>query len=171
MAESVRAIVLFLLLVTACAGLIAATASLTRERIEANRQRQFLAMVSELTGNPAPDTVRWHGDVAHLCDGTMLLRGSVSGYGGPIRWLAAAADGPHPMLTGVRITAHQETPGIADFLNQPRSGWLARLRGRDARGIEALDGVSGATITSRALRRSLAAALRRPELTGSECPS
>ncbi len=171
MADRVRAIAGFVVLVTACAALLATTASLTRERIEANRQRQFLATVSELTGSPAPETVRWHGDVAHVCDGSTLLRGSVTGYGGPIRWLAAAANGPEPVLTGVRITAHQETPGIADFLNQPRSGWLATLRGRDAGGIEQLDGVSGATITSRALRRSLTAALRRPELRASRCAS
>ena len=70
----------------------------------------------------------------------------------------------------VRITGHQETPGIADFLDRPDAGWLNRLPGRDAAGLRALDTVSGATITSRALKRDLARALERPALATLACP-
>jgi Na+-translocating ferredoxin:NAD+ oxidoreductase RnfG subunit len=172
MAEpAVRAILAFLGLVLACGVLIAATAALTRERIEENRARRFLATLTELTGSAeSAARVRWSGDVAPLCDGRALLRGTARGYGGEIRWLAAAElAGDAPILTGLRITAHQETPGIADFLDRPGQGWLAALEGAAEDELADVDVVSGATITSRALRRALSAALAQPGLAEREC--
>jgi Na+-translocating ferredoxin:NAD+ oxidoreductase RnfG subunit len=163
-----RAVAAFVVLVIACAALLAATADLTGERIEQNRNRQFLDLVSTLIGGAPPDAIVWDGDLAPLCDGNALLRGAVQGYAGSVRWLAAAdAAGPSPILTAVRITIHQETPGIADFLDRPERGWLAALRGLDADTLAAVDTVTGATITSRALRGSLAAALAAPAVKGS----
>ena len=63
-------------------------------------------------------------------------------------------------LGRVRLISHQETPGITDFLNDP--AWWAALAGSRAAELEALDAVSGATITSRAIGRHLAAVLREP---------
>jgi Na+-translocating ferredoxin:NAD+ oxidoreductase RnfG subunit len=161
-----RAVASFVLLVVACAALLAATAALTGARIEQNRNRQFLDLVATLIGGAPPDAVTWDGDLAHLCDGNVLLRGAVQGYAGNVRWLAAAdLTGGPPSLTGIRITAHQETPGIADFLDRPERGWLGGLAGLDAAGLADVDTVTGATITSRALRRSLAAALANPNLS------
>ncbi|MFU8816077.1 MAG: FMN-binding protein [Pseudomonadales bacterium] len=172
----VRSVAAFVVLVMLCAGLLAMTAALTREQIEHNRNRQFLDLVETLTGVPPGDTISWQGDVAPLCDGPggaprrLLLRGRAAGYGGSIYWLAAAdMSARNPTLTGVRITAHQETPGIADFLDRPERGWLATLPGRDAAGIAAVDAVSGATITSRALRDTIAQRLGDPALTAVEC--
>lgn len=159
-----------------CAGLLAITASLTREQIEHNRNRQFLDLVETLTGTPPTDAIVWQGDVAPLCDGPgdaperLLLRGRAPGYGGTIHWLAAAdVTAANPRLTGLRITAHQETPGIADFLNLPDRGWLATLPGRDADEVAAVNAVSGATITSRALRDGVAARLGDPALADVKC--
>ena len=56
-------------------------------------------------------------------------------------------------LLGLRVTAHQETPGIADFVDRPTDPWRINLRGRSATQLAGLDGVVGATITSRALLR------------------
>lgn len=172
MTESpIRAVGGFLILVLVCAALIAATHALTREPIEENRLRQFQRTLVELAGSvEAAGRVRWTEDTAPLCNGRTLLRGSASGYGGPIRWLAAAAPGSgEPELIHVRISAHQETPGIADFLDEPESGWLADLSGRSAATLAAADTVSGATITSRALLRSLAAALGKPSVDDPAC--
>jgi len=65
---------------------------------------------------------------------------------------------PALRIRGVRITAHRETPGIADFLDAPEQGWLATFRGRDANGPMP-DGLTGATVTTRALTLSIAGAL------------
>lgn len=172
MAEPVlRPILAFMVLVVCCGVLIAATASLTRDRIEENRARRFLQTLTELTGSArAAADVAWTGDVAHLCTGRALLRGAANGYGGDVRWLAAAnVSAETPAVDAVRITAHQETPGIADFLDHPTRGWLGSLSGHTAAELRGLDGVSGATITSRALTRSLADGLARPELENREC--
>ena len=174
MAEPVgRSILAFMMLVVACGALIAATAALTRERIEENRARRFLVTLTELTGSAAAAAeVTWADDVAHLCNGRALARGAAPGYGGDIQWLAAAdLSGRTPALDRLRITAHQETPGIADFLNRPEHGWLATLIGATPAELDRVDAVSGATITSRGLTRSLAAALSDPALAAAECDS
>lgn len=162
----------FMALVVGCGALIAATAVLTRERIETNHARRFLGTLTELTGSAAAAAeVSWSADVALLCPDQALLRGAASGYGGDIQWLAAAnLSGAAPTLQRVRVTRHQETPGIADFLDHPDRGWLASLQSADADMLAGVDAVSGATITSRALGRSLAAALSRPAVRDPECP-
>jgi len=162
----------FLALVIGCAALLAATAALTGERIDENRARRFQQILIEVAGSAALAAhVDWQGDVAPLCDGRALLRGTAAGYGGDIRWLAAARLGDPPALANLRITAHQETPGIADFLDTPGTGWLSMLHGLDPPRLARADAVSGATITSRALQRALAAALQQPALANAECPS
>lgn len=168
----IRPVLAFVALVIGCGVLIAATAALTRERIEENRARRFLATLTELTGSAeAAADVDWNGDTALLCPDRAVLRGRVRGYGGDIGWLAAAdLGGAAPVLLRLRITEHQETPGIADFLDRPERGWLAALLERDADAVAQTDAVSGATITSRALTRSLSAALARRALTQPECP-
>jgi Na+-translocating ferredoxin:NAD+ oxidoreductase RnfG subunit len=166
----ITAVATFVVLTVACAGLLAGVAALTDERIAENRAREFRQNLVALTGSAAAAArLDWQDDVALLCTEQAILRGSAAGYGGDIRWLAAAALGTPPTLTGVRVTAHQETPGIADFLDSPDSGWLRGLAGRGAAGLAEVDAVSGATITSRALGRSLATALRRPAVTEAGC--
>ncbi len=172
MAESMSGSVLaFLALVTGCGILIAATAALTGERIDANRAQRFQQTVTAMAGPGARVTdLQWSNGVAHLCNGRALLRGAAAGYGGDLHWLAAAdVEAKQPALTGVRITRHQETPGIADFVDEPERGWLASLAGRRAGELAQVDTVSGATITSRALRQALSSALERPALITPEC--
>lgn len=168
----IRPVLAFIAMVLGCGTVIAFTAALTEARIEENRARRVLDTLTELTGSPALATdVSWRDDVAFLCPDQALIRGAAPGYGGDIHWLGSAdVSGGTPRLKVIRITAHQETPGIADFLNRPRQGWLGSLAGRGAAGIAQVDAVSGATITSRSLRRSLTSALARPALRQSECP-
>ena len=59
------------------------------------------------------------------------------------------------------VTGHQETPGIADFLNDPEHEWLLSFIGRGPDAAE-VDTISGATITTRALARSVGGALAQP---------
>jgi Na+-translocating ferredoxin:NAD+ oxidoreductase RnfG subunit len=105
----------------------------------------------------------------------VLLRGTAPGYGGAIRWLLAAdLDAPEgdreatPRIRRLVVTAHQETPGIADFLDDPEHPWLRGFAGRGA-DVAALDTISGATITTRALARSVGAALTETLPAPAEC--
>ncbi|MEQ8485398.1 MAG: FMN-binding protein [Pseudomonadales bacterium] len=171
MPDAVRALVGFGALVLVCAAVLAVTAAATRDEIDANRHRQFAETLSALVGRAvSPTDLVWVAGRAGLCGGGTLLRGEAAGYAGAIRWLAAA-DGQPPALRRVHIIGHQETPGIADFLDRPDDGWLGGLHGLDAAALAAVDTVSGATITSRALRRDLAAALVAPVPAAGDCAS
>ncbi len=148
-----------LLVATLCALLLGTTFALTRTRIDDNVSRAANAAVYELLAldpqAPEVPQPRWRGDAWALCDGRTVLRRAAPGYAGPISLLAAFEAGPD-RLVGVRVVSHLETPGIADFLNdEGPGGWLAGLAGRDARSLEEVDTVTGATISSRAVRETL----------------
>ena len=90
---------------------------------------------------------------------TLAAAPGVQGYAGPINLLLAVSrDG---RLLGVRYIASRETPSYIEGIEQ----WLAGLAGQDlARGpltLERVDGMTGATVTSRAaleaINRSAAA--------------
>jgi hypothetical protein len=159
------------LVATLCAALLTLTHALTAPRIAANEALAANARVLALLGEApdAPLAGTWHGDVRALCDGRVLARLRVPGYAGPIRLLAAVRQQPEPALIGVVVISHLETPGIADFLDQPDRGWLAALSGASAAELSRVDAVSGATISSRAVRRGLESLLADAAVTGAQC--
>ena len=160
-----------ILIALGCACLLAATNWLTRGRITSNQAEELKAELQTLVDNPsqipfdledisaAPG--RWR-----LCDGLLLSSSSAQGYGGPIQLLYTFWP-DQPELVRIRILSHQETPGIADFLNDAESGWLTTLAG-SPEDLGALATISGATITTRAIRNHLVRALSEPDdfLTG-----
>ena len=92
------------------------------------------------------------------------------GYNGRIEaWLAVGLD--HEVL-GVQTTFHQETPGLGDFIN-PGKQWshqffdkrlkAARFELRQEGGD--FDGVTGATVTSRAYTRMIQTGIDHPAMT------
>lgn len=93
---------------------------------------------------------------------------STQGYGGPIQLLVGIDR--HGVITGVRVVAEQETPGLGDRIRADRSDWLRSFAGtsRDrppAAGWQvrkeggAFDAIAGATISSRAVIRQVRRAL------------
>ncbi len=166
-----RALARFLLIGLGCAALLAGTVHFTRERIDRNHAAREAATILRLTQLESPPADgAWQGDVWASCDGTLLMRGEASGYGGPIRWiLSANMSADEPRISRVLITSHQETPGIADFLNDPEHPWLLAFAGRGADAAE-LDTLSGATITTRALAQTIGARMAGPFAPPAECP-
>lgn len=135
-----------------CASLLALTQLLTDERIEHNIRARDARLITELAGTTAPASSTWSGDVWNLCNDTVLARTKVAGYGGRISLLIAMTVEPKKhSLRGLRVVSHSETPGLADFLQQADRGWLSELSGRNHAQIRAADGVTGATITSKAV--------------------
>jgi Na+-translocating ferredoxin:NAD+ oxidoreductase RnfG subunit len=169
--QRARALALFLAIALGCAALLAVTVQFTRERIDRNhaaREADTILRLTRLESPPASGI--WQGDVWASCDGTLLMRGAAQGYAGPIRWMLSArltADGPR--IGRVMVTNHQETPGIADFLNDPEHPWLLAFAGRGADAAE-LDTLTGATITTRALAQDIGARLALPLDPPAECP-
>ncbi len=82
------------------------------------------------------------------------------GYGGPIRLLVGIdRDG---IVTGVRVVAERETPGIGDRIRAERSDWIRVFAGTSREAPPAaswrvrkeggtFDAIAGATISSRAV--------------------
>lgn len=86
------------------------------------------------------------------------------GYAGPIRLLVAVANDGR--VLGVRVTGHQETPGLGDDIEVERSDWITRFTGRALGDPPAgewavrkdgghFDQFAGATITPRAVVRAV----------------
>ena len=149
---------LFALVIIAgvCASLLALTQTLTDERIQSNVAERELQLITDLTGIAPATTGSWSGDVWNLCNGMVLARTEVAGYGGPVALVIALTSARDEYrLRGLRITRHQETPGLADFLGQPEQGWLVQLPSRTSAELSEIDTVAGATITSRAVLRGV----------------
>jgi electron transport complex protein RnfG len=90
------------------------------------------------------------------------------GYSGNIALLIGidAAGG----VTGVRVTAHRETPGLGDYVERSKSAWVEQFKGKSATNPPprrwkvakdggAFDARAGATITPRAVVKAVKSAL------------
>ena len=135
---------------------LAAVHEATRNRVDSNRARELWRHAEALTGindlhqrgmPPAVDSE------IRLNDGRRLLFGSVEGYGGSIDFLVLL--GSSRNIAGLRVTRHQETPGIGDFIDQPESGWMRQFIGASTTSLRDIDAKTGATITTMALSRGV----------------
>ncbi len=165
-----RGVVALIVIALVCAIALGLTRELTASRIAAARAAAAAEALLAMTGRTALPTGDWSRDTWHLCDGTVLKRGRAEGYAGPIDWLLFIGLYPEPRVRALRVVAHQETPGIADFLNDPGHAWMSAVV--DLRtGAPPPDTLSGATVTTRALGQSIATALAHTELpTAGDCP-
>lgn len=90
------------------------------------------------------------------------------GYSGDIALLIGIdADGN---VTGVRVTAHRETPGLGDYISRTKSPWIEQFVGKSLTAPDAkhwkvvkdggrFDARAGATITPRAVVKAVKGAL------------
>ena len=100
--------------------------------------------------------------------GVILRVVASDGYSGRIGLLLGVAPGGE--LFGVRTLEHRETPGLGDAIDIERSDWIRQFTGRSLdtparedwtirRDGGAFDGITGATISSRAVIRAVQRAL------------
>ncbi|MDX1590099.1 MAG: electron transport complex subunit RsxG [Oleiphilaceae bacterium] len=171
------------------AGLIALTQSATQERIQ-QQQREARAgalreiLPSEQHDNALledrftlPDDPRlghkapaegWRARRDGRVTAVLMPVIAPEGYSGDIHLLVGIdRDGE---LLGVRVTQHQETPGLGDRIETRKSDWIHDFRGRSlgdppregwrvAPDGGEFDAFSGATITPRAVVRAVRRAL------------
>jgi Na+-translocating ferredoxin:NAD+ oxidoreductase RnfG subunit len=169
-----------LLIGLGCALVLALTHTATRDRVQDNETRSLRLAIADLVPDPeaVPNSVldlSSSPTSSWLCDGTLLALTDTTGYGGLITLLftsTATSTGPESgiaRLHRLTVTRHQETPGITDFLRQDQ-GWLSSLEGLAPPDLRRVDTVTGATITSRAIRDHLAAFLESaPETPPTGC--
>lgn len=136
-----------------CALLLATVHTLTSQAIEENRTAHAWRLAFELLGERFDASgLRWRDDALLLANGAWLRRTAVPGYAADIHLLAAfSADG---RLLGGRAIRHQETPGLGDFIDLDKSSWMLRFAHTPALAVEA---VTGATITSNAVKQGMRA--------------
>ena len=168
-----------------CTALVAATYTVTDERIAANERawvEQSLQPVlaglsydgsaseSRLT-IPAPHALPGSGDAAvyrvyaaRSPVAALYVVTARDGYSGAIRILVGVrADGD---LTGVHVLAHRETPGLGDQVESSKSDWARQFVGRSLadpavaewkirRDGGAFDQLTGASVTPRAVVKAV----------------
>lgn len=100
--------------------------------------------------------------------GVVLEAVAPDGYSGDIALLIGIdANGT---VTGVRVTAHRETPGLGDYIDRAKSEWIEQFSGKSLTAPEAkhwkvvkdggkFDARAGATITPRAVVKAVKSAL------------
>ena len=100
--------------------------------------------------------------------GVVLEAIAPDGYSGDIAMLIGIdADGN---VTGVRVTAHRETPGLGDYIDRAKSAWIDQFAGKSLTNPEpkhwkvakdggVFDARAGATITPRAVVKAVKSAL------------
>lgn len=130
---------------------------------------------SELTIPPNPllgNRVPSKANIAKLGDatvGVILEAIAHDGYAGDIKLLLAIrADGS---ISGVRVLAHKETPGLGDYIEIERNAWITQFNNESFAKTSAKDWavvkdggkfeyMAGATITPRAIVKAVSKALQ-----------
>lgn len=122
---------------------------------------------SELLGTRQPSSV-WIARQGDTFAGVVLEAVAPDGYSGNIALLIGIdAAGK---ITGVRVTAHRETPGLGDYIDRAKSAWIDQFTGTSllapaGRGWNVkkdggqFDARAGATITPRAVVKAVKHAL------------
>jgi electron transport complex protein RnfG len=121
----------------------------------------------DLLGTRKPSAL-WIARRGGEFSGVVLEAVAPDGYSGNIFLLiGVAADGT---VTGVRVTAHRETPGLGDYIDRSKSAWIDQFAGKSlsnplprrwkvAKDGGAFDARAGATITPRAVVKAVGSAL------------
>ena len=153
-----------------CAITLVAMHGATRDEIRDNERhyreaalRQMVARLGDATLEPSGSDYRvTRGKVQLATIGRVHSR---QGYNGDIHlWLAKDQKA---RVLAVRIISHKETPGIGDRVDHRVSDWLDQFEGHSSEGSNwrlrsaggDFDGITGATVTSRAVVNAVAASL------------
>jgi electron transport complex protein RnfG len=121
----------------------------------------------ELLGTHRPSTM-WVARRDGIVSAVVLEAIAPDGYGGDIQ-LVIGID-LNGVITGVRVTAHRETPGLGDYIDDSKSPWIEQFSGKSLFLPEAkywkvakdggrFDSRAGATITPRAVVKAVKNAL------------
>jgi electron transport complex protein RnfG len=159
------------LLALTCAFLLAFTHQITQGTIQSNQrhyeERVLREMVNgaELEKSISGYNVFRKGTQIGTIEPFMTSRG----YNGEINLLIALTLNSLTQdkeVISVRVTHHEETPGIGDKIEPDVSSWIHQFAGKSARDTDwtlspkgDIDAISGATITSRAVTGAIAQAL------------
>jgi len=160
-------------------GLLAGTHLLTERTIKSNENAAKLSLISQTLpagsydNDPAASAITLPpGDAAALGnDGSAKVyvarqagkpvafvfeTQADNGYGDPIRLLVGIDIAGK--VSGIRVIAHKETPGLGDYIDSGRSEWLRQFDGKPADAAWTVkkeggdfDSMTGTTLSARAV--------------------
>lgn len=181
--------ILFVFALVATA-LLVFTFSRTQPTIERSQQAEKLALLSQvlppelydndllasrqsvppddLLGTRQPSSI-WIARRGGTITAMVLEAIAPDGYSGDIH-LVIGIEINGGTITGVRVTAHRETPGLGDYIDRAKSTWIEQFSGKSLLSPEAkywkvakdggsFDSRAGATITPRAVVKAARDAL------------
>ena len=149
----------------ACGTLLFVLNDITRIDIEKNRTKKAREIMIELLQHPLPDDIIWVDEISGNCQLGYFVMHAENGYSGPINFFALlqlnlsaqathGEDSRKSERLSLRVTRHQETPGIGDFIDHKRNSYLPELDQQSIEQWQKLDNITGATITHRAIKKA-----------------
>ncbi len=187
--NALRAGGLLVVFASIATAMLATTFAITRSEITHNEQQALRALIAQVlpatqhdndllraaSTLPADDLLgtrsvsrAWVARKQGQATGVVLEAIAPDGYSGDIALLIGIrADG---RITGVRVTAHKETPGLGDYIEIAKSRWITQFDGKSLtdppdsgwkvqRDGGRFDARAGATITPRAVVKAVNGAL------------
>ncbi|MBT5702971.1 MAG: RnfABCDGE type electron transport complex subunit G [Gammaproteobacteria bacterium] len=159
------------LLALSCAFFLAFTHQITKKTIESNQRQYEERLLREMVNGA--ELEKSSSGYSVFREGTQI--GTIEqlttshGYNGKIDLLIAltltSLTGDREVIS-VRVTHHEETPGIGDKIEPEVSTWIHQFVGKSAHHTNwtlspegDIDIISGATITSRAVTNAIAETL------------
>lgn len=121
----------------------------------------------DLLGTRQPSAL-WVARRGGVFSGVVLEAVAPDGYSGDIALLIGIDESGS--ISGVRVTAHRETPGLGDYIDRAKSAWIDQFDGKSLTNPEpkhwkvakdggTFDARAGATITPRAVVKAVRSAL------------
>ena len=101
-----------------------------------------------------------------LCTDWQIRKVKAPGYSGSIEAVGLVQFRDQGDVLSLRVINHSETPGIGDFIDDQKNPWIKNLDGKTKQQWLDIDLVSGATITSKAIKTI---ATRSFSLGGGQC--
>ncbi len=162
---------------------LSVTNHFARPEIELKKQQFLMRQLEEIVGTEhtfdfvTPTHYTLLKD--NLAVGRIEQVSTTEGYNGEITfWLATKIDQSERRVLGVRVIEHEETPGLGDKLDLAVSDWILSFNHQSLSSADwevkkfggDFDQFSGATITPRAVVRSIHARLMELELEAREVP-
>lgn len=122
---------------------------------------------NDLLGTRQPSLL-WLARLDGVFSGAVLEAIAPDGYSGNIHLLIGIDT--NGAVTGVRVTAHRETPGLGDYIDRTKTAWIDQFVGKSltapppkhwkvVKDTGAFDARAGATITPRAVVKAVKSAL------------
>jgi electron transport complex protein RnfG len=161
-------------LAAVCGTLISTLHAVTSSTIAQNQQAYALKQLKAILEDPTENITRladglYYSEKAKRFTGFIFQQSTHEGYNGTIKsWIAV---GPDHAIRGVRVFEHHETPGIGDKIEIGVSDWIKQFNQKSltestwslTRDGGSFDHFSGATITSRAMVKSVESGLTRAQ--------